>query len=640
MQTRWAHVIVPQSPLWPLPGDYAALTTEGRQLARRNACLNVETTQDAVRSWMYFCRQYLMPDYAQGFDPMFYHPPVRDFGFIHPLIVAGIHGHVQSCIAMPRGSAKTTTLHAYFLWLMHIAVQYRIRLYKAGDGQVVGEVRALRDQFEGNSRLIDDFGNLVPNRNEGIWSHHTIRTAGTKCSLAVESVWGQRQRGGRGDKIVLDDVEFDPDNPMTSDNDVERLKTRVFKVLLPMMESGASLAILGTKIHCRSLLNSISLPDKLAPDRDPRFRDALWYKLDVPYRVVHEGKPILAWSKFDDTFTAQKRATMGDAEFAAEYESSPMSAEETPFTIVPEHHEYTVTGDTELLLEQPFGQHDDVVVNYGECSGVGDLRLVGRSVPWSEFLRGLYRFITVDYAYTSKKTSDWCVVHVLGADHRNDLWSLDLWRGQVKFPALVGKVWELALRWQAQCLGVEAYPVQEQYFEDVAAFGEKVIATYGYFPSLKKISPPIDKGTRILRLTWRFERGKIKLPADRRLVQPYFSLYQQIRLFTQDLANLAHDDEIDTLSMSSDVLGGRVRATPVKNDVRTVLERMEAGETVSEFGLPLIDALPLEAIPGKILRRLADQNRPSLPEPAAVDADPAAQFAEAGPCDPFDSGGW
>ena len=59
------------------------------------------------------------------------------------------------------------------------------------------EVRIIRDQLEDNARLRSDFGDLVPGRNSGLWSHHDLRTLDTKCTLKVRSVWSRRLRGGR-----------------------------------------------------------------------------------------------------------------------------------------------------------------------------------------------------------------------------------------------------------------------------------------------------------------------------------------------------------------------------------------------------------------------------------------------------------
>ncbi len=612
---RWKHVRIERAgnPQWPLPANYADMDSADQLLARRNACLMRETPQQLAQSWLYFCKRYLRPDPAAGFDPMFYHPPVRDFGFIHPLIVKEVMGNDCSAIAMPRGSAKSTTLQSLILFLLCTERQSLIRYYVASESKVADSMQQIRRQLEDNPRIREDFGNLVPQRNASLWSHHEIETAETFSSLKIATIWGKRMRGGRGDLIILDDVEYDEDSPAKSDEDVDRLKLRVLKIIIPMMEEGAHLSFVGTMLHCKSLLYTIVAPDVRMPDRDPRLRDELWYKINVPAKVVHtaaDGTQVTkrAWAKFSDDFLAKKREVQGAALHDSEFYGEPISSLDCPFQLIPAHHEYTLEGNLDGIYTEPFAARDAVVC-YHECAGVDPLTTRPMRREWNDWLNSLYRFITVDYAYTAHAGSDWSVVHVLGADSRNDLWSLDMWRGRVRFPALVGKVWELALRWRAICLGVEAYPVQEQYYEQVAAFGEKVLSTYGYFPSLKQIKPPVDKGQRILRLQWRFERGKLKLPSHRRLTSPYFQLYQQIQGFTEDLANLPTDDEIDTLSMSTDVLQGQIRTTPSAHTATTPLELLEQGQLLDENGLPIIAGLPLNAIPGRILRELANRGR-------------------------------
>lgn len=615
---RWSYTPIPKegNPNWPLPSDYSdpGMTDEGRRLARVNACLMQHDPKLAVQSWLYFCQQYLMPDEEAGFDPGFYYPPVRPFGFIHPLIIEAIESHPRSAIGAPRGCAKTSTVQSYCLFKIMTQRLFRIRVYKSTEDGIMEDVRVIRDQIEANPRIISDFGDIVPGRNEGIWSHHYLRTK-TGVMFAGRSIGAQRLRGGRFDLGILDDPEYDPDNPLQSDEAVRRLAHKLKVVIMPMFEPGQGhFCHLGTPIHAKSLLNTILASDAQMPDRDSAFSDKLWYKINIPAKYLREKSDgstevVRAWSKFSDAFLDDQRDVLGESGFGSEYGGQPRSAEETPFNLRPSEHEYTTDADMSVDL-QTDPLRCEAPITYHECAGMRPLKLAKRTVRWCDLVQPMYRFLTVDYAYTANIRSDWSVIHVMGSDARGDLWSLDMGRWHCKFPQLVDKIWEWAIRWRVAAIGVEAYPVQEAYYEQVAAFGDQVVSKLGYVPQLIPIKPPIHKGTRILRLDYRFERGRLKLPAWRRYTQPYYALYEQIRLFTEDLGNLNHDDELDTLSMSCDVLHGSARGLRNEYLRGGPLDLLQRGELHDpDFGTPLIDCLPLTGEVGTILRKLMDDQR-------------------------------
>ncbi len=625
LRWKWVPVEREGNAAWPLPPDYVDLTDEGQRLARVNATLMQHDPGLATESWLWFCRCYLMPDPAADFNPGFYAPPIREFGFVHPMVIRGIEANRRCVISLPRGSAKTTTLQSYMLFKTCTHTQYRIRFYKSTRAYVEEDITAIRDQLERNQRLIDDFGDIVPGRREGVWSHEKLRTA-TLVRIVGQSVGARKLRGGRAELIVLDDPEYDPDNPLQSDVEVDRLARKITRVLLPMLDrdedtpsQSGRFVYLGTPIHKRSLHYTLIAPDVLLPDRPAQFRDALWYKINVPAKLVQtqpdgSSKVVRAWSKFSDAFLDEQRELLTDAGYGSEYGGDPVSSDKCIFELRPSLHEYHLeAADLGAVYEQPFDT--PCTVHWHECYGVEPVKTTPRSAAFSDHIRAMYRFVTVDYAYTAKTTSDWSVVHVMGVDRRNDLWSLDMWRGRVKFPFLVGQIWRLALKWHVMAVGVEAYPVQEEYYQQAAAYAEHIYEQYGFCPPCIPIKPPIDKGQRIMRLAFRVERGKLKLPAHRRYQPPYYQLYQQIRDFTEDLANLPHDDELDTLSMSADILRGRSKATPAGPTPATPLEQINQGQLIDDStGISWLRGLSFDRIPAIILNRLMDDQVASKAE--------------------------
>jgi hypothetical protein len=371
------------------------------------------------------------------------------------------------------------------------------------------------------------------------------------------------------------------------------------------------------------------------PDRDKRFRDELWYRVNIP-AVIRTRNPDgtsslrRSWSKFTDAFLEDKREAMGDAAYGSEYEGCPVSSQRRPLVIVPALHEYVLVEEDDAALQRPF--ESAAKLRYNEVVEADRLQPI--ETGWSEHVRGLWRFITLDYAYTTAASSDWSVIHVMGVDGRNNLWSLDMEKVRLSFTELVGLLWQHALRWRVAVVAIEAYPVQEEYYQQAEAFSEQFQEQYGHCPQCLPIRPPQGKGQRIARLQYRFVKGRLKLPGHRRTLSPYFYLYQQIRNFTEDMANLRNDDEIDTLSMSADVLRGRTYATPKNPAALTPLELLARGDVFyPDTQIPIVPSLPLQSIPVTILRKLQKEHYRGAV--AALGSDPGLQQPEAGPVDPY-----
>lgn len=564
------------NPHWPLPANYESLEPEDKRIARINAA-SLSGGELGVHGWMYFCETYLKKRLGRTYDPMFYKPPLYPMGPLHVKLIQSWESDARSAWACPRGSGKSTTMRSYLIWKLVTKQQYEINLFKLKDEFVSEDIQRIREQLDSNEYIKEDFGVQRGDRGEGIWSLHTLQTVNRNWIRGFGIEAGKR--GPRASFTILDDVEKDPRKSTMTDEDREELKKMVLQVVVPMLDDGCNMSIIGTNIHPRSFLYHVVNKNVEEGESDTRFRDELWFKALVDVETT-DGKN--AWpAKFTKRFLANKRETMGEALYAREYLNRPGSDADKPFIIRPGMHHYSFEGDFQSAA--PF---DSIgTITYHDVDGPKLTPvLVPRTASWQDWLSTLYRFITVDYAYTTSAMADWSVAHVLGMDARGTWFSLEVYKDKLPFPILVDRIWNLSLKWRAQVVGAEAFPIQEEWFNQITSKGDELRDRYHYVPPCVPIQPPpqMEKGAKILRLQHRIEKGLLKLPTWRFNEAGYRALNFQLAEFTEDLGNLKKDDEIDTLSLAHDLIKGGKPVHSGPAAPQTNIERLIAGETMLE----------------------------------------------------------
>jgi hypothetical protein len=206
------------------------------------------------------------------------------------------------------------------------------------------------------------------------------------------------------------------------------------------------------------------------------------------------------------------------------------------------------------------------------------------------------RFITVDTARTTTPTSDYSVVHVMGFEntneHRDTLYSLDMWLGRARPEEIIRQIYKLAVKWKIDLIGVEAYAIMAEFYERCR---DNLPDLYGKGDSIPRIIPlkfptKLDKAQKIMNIEWRFRHYRIKLPVDRRDETAYTRLFYEIENFTEDMALLDHDDAIDTLAMHG-AIGKQHRSSgPDIEKPLNLIEELKAGNK-EECGVPLMSGI-------------------------------------------------
>jgi len=559
------------STLW-LPSDYSQLTIIGQREARVAVAGQHSTPEAAVAGWAFFRDYYLVPDPEDGFDPGFYKYYLGPSP-LHSALVRWLWAYKASAVGAPRKSAKSTTVLSEELRQLLVCPSgWSINQVKAKDDFVIDDFEAVKYQLETNRRIIEDFGEQKPPRGRGLWSNHRLilRNRNSYRGLSVDG----KLRGPIADLTVLDDVEDDKSNQSRNDQRLAELKERLLKVIMPMLDRSGHVLVDGTLLDMASFLFHI-----IHTTEDQRFRSVAegghWFKINVPAEDK-TGRNV--WrAKYTPEWMAQQRALLGDSFFQTEFMGDPRSEQDALFTVRPLEHEYQLLKEDELETTAPFQCITEV--QWHERSGEPPQSLPVVRV-FKDWIADLHRGITVDYAPGLSSSNDYSAVLVWGLDPRNNLFVLDGWFGRQPSPRLTTIVWQYALLWNVAVIGVEAVSVQMEVYNRIREYGEKLREQMGWCPVCVPIRYPanLSKSDRIAALEWRFNHGRIKLPAHRRTHGPIAELYKQIRNFTPDLRGLPHDDVIDTLAMAQYVTRTGRPPPNTPDALRTPVEMLKAGE--------------------------------------------------------------
>ena len=546
--------------MFPLPPDYRDLTAEGQRLARLNVLHTQETPEDVVRAWDFFDEVYLVPT-PEGF----FYDERSPTPAVHYEMIHDVAAHQMNVFAAPRGGGKTIAFIKYILLRMLTIPYHKILWGQAVEKLVERRMRQLRDQLERNELIQADFPDIRPSKNSGEWSLSFLRLS-NGASVAGYSLEGAK-RGERPHEIILDDLECDTSEGTDTVKVVRGLERELTRVFIPMLSgTRTSIHIVGTLISRKLFLYHMICGD------DPKYASDLWNKKLWGAATLNDGNVApdrkftnLFWpERWTPDWLEKRKRVIGPAAFSSEMLNAPTSEEDRVLVLDPKLHSYVIDGEVDW--EHPFRTQPTVKVRWWEDNPHGEP--LEREMGFVEWLGSLYRFGTVDYAYTLGSLSDYSCVQMFGVDKNNVLWSLDLFHERVKDDALLEKIWDLAIRWRARVMGVEAVTIQKQLYERVQYdFGQRALVA-GWTPHVIPIDnyKGADKAARIAALQWRFSQNKVKLPIQRSGKWPYSVLYQQISDFTLDLALLQHDDAIDTLAMINYVVRPKQGAEGAKLD--------------------------------------------------------------------------
>lgn len=224
-------------------------------------------------------------------------------------------------ILAPRGHAKSTWLSViYPIWKIVTNRNIKIIIVSDTGDQAEMFLRAIKDEFEANDSLIEDFGTFYRKPKIGspnVWKAHditVIRQSRSKEPTIICGGTGKRIVGRRADLIIVDD----PLNDENTEN--ERQRKKIFrwfrKTLTPILNPEiGKIIVIGTRKH----------PDDLHTElgRNPRYNQFV-------FKALHGDMPLWPqrWSR---ERLLREKEEIGPLVFAQEYQNEPISEDTAYF---------------------------------------------------------------------------------------------------------------------------------------------------------------------------------------------------------------------------------------------------------------------------------------------------------------------
>lgn len=589
------------NPYWPLPADYWELDDEGQRLARVNAASLSGTPELEAAGWHFFRENYLVPRgpawYRTGFSPS---PPS------HYKWVMDWHRYDLLVHAAPRGTCKTTVNLEDILRKLITVPYWECALFLATQAFCGDRLGRLMGELENNEYILRDFGNLKARRGSGVWNRGSRMDLSNGSSCRAIPITGASLGVRPSGLIVLDDVEKSDDLVQTPSDLRENFEQFFFNAVYPMARSpgfSIPIRIIGTLYNRRMFIYWLYTTD------DPRIKE-FWQRTLM--NVID-----LDWSVMGAEWQEQEKRRLGIAAYNAQYMNDPGTAADRVLQVHPELCTYWLEDVDDAAYNDPFNSRATCVTH--TLKGVRK-SADGEELPvpemqhrsWVDVIGGMRRFITVDSSRTTTPTSDYSVVHVMGFEnsheHRDTLYSLDIWIGRVRPEELLRQVYLMALKWNVNLIGVEAYPVLAEFYERVR---DNLPGMFGRNEAIPRViplkfPPRVQKEDKIMQMEWRFRHYRVKLPVDRRGEPGYRRLFYEVENFTEDMALLDHDDAIDTLAMHQAIGKQHQSAAPDVYTPVNLIEEMKKGEG-SVLGVPAMSGINAADLTNEDLYALLNQ---------------------------------
>ena len=588
------------NPYWPLPPDYwdDGMTKEGRRLARVNAAGLSGSPDLNAAGWHFFRESYLVPRgpawYRTGYSPS---PPS------HYQWIRAWHSHELLVHAAPRGTCKTTVNLEDILRQAITKPYWECALFLATQDFCGDRLGRMMGEIENNERIEEDFGNLRSKRGSGVWNRGSRMDLANGSSIRAIPITGASLGTRPSGLLVLDDVEKSDDLVQTPSDLRAHFEDFFFNAIYPMARSpgfSIPIRILGTLYNRRMFIYWLKTTD------DSRVQ-GFWHRILMNIKDMD-------WDVMGEEWQAEEKLRLGAAVYGAQYMNDPGTSADRVMSIHPELCTYWLENVDDAAYNDPFNSKAVCVTHLLKGTRKTE---DGEELPvphinhrsWATVIGGMRRFMIIDSAKTTTPTSDYSVVHVMGFEntheHRDTLYSLDMWIGRVRPEELLRHVYQMAIKWNINLIGVEAYNILSEFYERVR---DNLPAMFGAGVSIPRVIPitfptSMTKADKIMGMEWRFRHFRVKLPVDRKKEPGYVRLFYEIENFTEDMALLDHDDAIDTLAMHQKIGKQHRSAAPDVYKPLDVVDEIRKGE--SELaGIPLMSGINASDLTNADLRAI------------------------------------
>lgn len=584
--------------LWPLPSDYPTLTATGKKKARLNACRITGRPDLDTAAWAFFRDHYLIPQGPMWYKTGFTASPDAHYQWVYDWNRYDLLIH-----AAPRGTSKTTINLEDILRKVVCLPYWECALFLSTQKFASDRLGRLMDQVEHNNLIIDDFGKLKGR----VWNRGSSMELNNGSSVRAMPMKGASLGTRPSGLICLDDVEKSDDQVITPSDLRDNTREFFFNALHPMAQSPGRqipMRIIGTLYNRRMFIYWLYTTD------DSRIKK-FWKRTLLNIED-------LGWDAMGPEWQEKMKLMVGPTAWAAQYMNDPGTASTRMLSIHPELCTYWLENEDGAATTEPFASSANIVTHQLKAWHKDDEKSEPLPVPkklvrkWSDVVANMRRFITVDWASTTGPDSDYSVIHVMGfenaEEHRDTLYSLDIWWGRARTDQLIRIIYQMALRWGASLIGVEAYPVKSEFYERVRDDLPSMYGGTGVPPRILplKFPPHVDKPAKIMGLEWRFNQFRIKLPMDRHTRNKgYERLFWEVENSTEDLALLDHDDCVDSLALHA-AIGKPHQAVAADMPIETDPIKLIRQGTLTHdtTGLPVTSGMNASEIPPDLLHQL------------------------------------
>lgn len=179
----------------------------------------------------------------------------------------------------------------------------------------------------------------------------------------------------------------------------------------------------------------------------------------------------------------------------------------------------------------------------------------------------LNKYILVDPANTTKASSDFTAMLVMGYDAGGDVWLVDGIHDKINLGRRWNCLQDLHELHKVTMVGYESYGLQA----DVDYFNMEIMRTRCRFPAIRRVSGVDSKSDRILRLVPIVEQRRLHVP--RTLIKKSYKTGEEYDITGiivsqfEDFPFGKHDDAIDCVSRIYDVVPVLPRGAPKEEDI-------------------------------------------------------------------------
>ncbi len=471
------------------------------------------------------------------------------FSRMHRELFAELAGLVKKragrlAVAAPRGHAKSTIVSlAFALWCVLYDKEKLVLLVSATREQAILLLKAVKDELQQNSLLLQDFPDICRPRGAPgqpkPWRDHRIQLPnGAMFSAygAGQSLRGIKNKSSRPGLIIADDIE-DAEH-VISEEQRQKLDIWFNSTLLHAGHPGTNIVAVGTILHHDSLLANLVKPGvgrgwtglKYRALEQPGDRQDLWEKWTAIFRAQEDydgetgpaaaeaffmaneadmlqGSRVL-WPERDDYLTLMvTREREGRASFQAEKQNEPLD----PAVCVFSEHNFQYWDDHFAdfdALQAGVGREGIFVgacdPSLGRRTGRGDYTAIVILFRPERFKNNMY-VVAADIA---RRTPDQAIEQILS----------------------------YAKMYQFRAFAVEANNFQELMIADLRRRAQEAGVSLRVWP----IQSRTNKQSRIAALEPEVTQGRV------RLCRRHHALLDQLKQFPVG----AHDDGPDALEMA------------------------------------------------------------------------------------------